>query len=155
MDIISLIIGFAIGVVLVGLAIEIGSKKSTPVDSASKKAKTWSISEISNPKIMAEYLSDVELPKNSKIIVNTYKNKEKLTGLDVREHKGIKGNFIVGDDRALILSGPIRKDEIGFWTVEKEIVQKLNQEFDEKWVEGEKLEFDKNQYSKPFPGKVN
>ena len=155
MYIISLIIGFAIGVVLVGLAIEIGSKKSTPVDSASKKAKTWSISEISNPKIMAEYLSDVELPKNSKIIVNTYKNKEKLTGLDVREHKGIKGNFIVGDDRALILSGPIRKDEIGFWTVEKEIVQKLNQEFDEKWVEGEKLEFDKNQYSKPFPGKVN
>jgi hypothetical protein len=155
MDIISLIIGFAIGVVLVGLAIEIGSKKTTPVNSASKKAKTWSISEISNPKIMAEYLSDVELPKNSKIIVNTYKNKEKLAGLDAREHKGIKGNFIVGDDRALILSGPIRKDEIGFWTVEKEIVQKLNQEFDEKWAEGEKLEFDKNQYSKPFPGKVN
>ena len=153
MDIISLIIGFAIGVILVGLAIEIGSKKTTPVNSASKKAKSWSISEISNPKIMAEYLSDVELPKNSKIIVNTYKNKEMLAGLDVREHKGIKGNFIVGDDRALILSGPIRKDEIGFWTVEKEIVDKLNQEFDDMWAEGEKIEFDKNQYNKALTGK--
>lgn len=155
MDIISLIIGFSIGVVLVGLAMEIGSKKTTPVNSASKKAKTWSISEISNPKIMAEYLSDVELPKNSRVIVNTYKNKEMLAGLDVKEHKGIKGNFIVGDDRALILSGPIRKDEMGFWTVEKEIVQKLNQEFDEMWAEGEKIEPEKNQYNKVLPGKVN
>jgi len=145
MDLISLIIGFGIGVVLVGLAIEIGSKKTTPVSSASKKAKNWSISEISNPKIMAEYLSDVELPKNSKIIVNTYKNKDILNGLDVKEHKGIKGNFIVGDDRALILSGPIRKDEVAFWTVEKEIVQKLNQEFDEMWAEAEKIDFNKKQ----------
>ncbi len=155
MDIISLIIGFIIGVVLVGLAIEIGSKKTTPVTSASKKAKNWSISEISNPKIMAEYLSDVEIPKNSKIIVKTYKNKEMLAGIDVKEHKGIKGNFIVGDDRALILSGPVRKDEIGFWTVEKEIVEKLKQEFDEKWTEGEKMEFEKNQNNKVFSTKVN
>ena len=155
MDVISLIIGFVIGVVLVGLAIEIGSKKATQVSSASKKAKSWSISEISNPKIMAEYLSDVELPKNSKVIVNTYKNKEMLAGLEVREHKGIKGNFIVGEDRALILSGPIRKDEVGFWTVEKEIIEKLNQEFDEMWAEGEKIEFEKNQYNRAFPGKVN
>ena len=155
MDIISLIIGFIIGVVLVGLAIEIGSKKTNPVTSASKKAKTWSISEISNPKIMAEYLSDVEIPKNSKVIVNTYKNKDMLAGIDVKEHKGIKGNFIVGDDRALILSGPVRKDEIGFWTVEKEIVEKLKQEFDEKWTEGEKMEFEKNQNTKVFSTKVN
>jgi len=155
MDVISLIIGFIIGVVLVGLAIEIGSKKTTHVASASKKAKTWSISEISNPKVMAEYLSDIELPKNSKVIVNTYKNKEIFAGLDVREHKGIKGNFVVGDDRALILSGPVRKDEVGFWTVEKDIVDKLNQEFDAMWAEGEKIETEKNQYSKPFPGKVN
>jgi len=155
MDVISLIIGFIIGVVLVGLAIELGSKKATQVTSASKRAKSWSISEISNPKIMAEYLSDIEIPKNSKVIVNTYKNKKLLTGIDVREHKGIKGNYIVGDDRALILSGPIRKDEIAFWTVEKEIVEKLKQEFDQMWTEGEKMEFEKNQNNKVLTGKVN
>jgi len=136
MDIISLVIGFAIGVVVVGLAIEVGMKKSSQIPPASKHTKKWSISEISNPRIMAEYLSDVELPKDSKIIVNRYKDKEMLAGLDVKEHKGIKGNFIVGDDRALILAGPIKKDEVGFWTVEKDIVEKLNQEFDEMWSEG-------------------
>ncbi|MDH7507137.1 MAG: hypothetical protein QHH15_05060, partial [Candidatus Thermoplasmatota archaeon] len=117
--------------------------------------ETWSISEISNPKIMAEYLSDVEIPKNSKIIVNTYKNKDALAGLNVKEHKGVKGNFIIGEDRALILSGPIKKDEVGFWTVEKEIIEKLNQEFDEMWAEAEKIEFNKDQYSRDFLGKVN
>ena len=139
MDIISLVIGFAIGVIVVGLAIEIGVKKTSQASPASKHTKKWSISEISNPRIMAEYLSDVELPKDSKIIVNRYKDKEMLAGLDVKEHKGIKGNFIVGDDRALILAGPIKKDEVGFWTVEKEIVEKLNQEFDEMWSEGTKM----------------
>ena len=142
MDIISLIVGFAIGVVFVGLAIEIGMKKSSQGTPSSQHTKSWKISEISNPRIMAEYLSDVELPKDSKIIVNRYKDKDMLAGLDVKEHRGIKGNFILGDDRALILAGPIKKDEIGFWTVEKEIVQKLNQEFKEMWAEASQMEWE-------------
>lgn len=140
MDIVSLIIGFAIGVIVVGLAIEIGMKKTSQVPPASKHTKSWDISEISNPRIIAEYLSDVELPKDSKIVVKKYKSKEMLAGLDVKEHKGIKGNFILGDDRALILAGPIKKDELGFWTVEKDIVQKLNQEFNEMWAEGSRMQ---------------
>ena len=140
MDIILIIIGFIIGVIFVGLAIEIGMKKSSQSTPSSKHAKSWKLSEISNPRIMAEYLSDIDLPKNSKIIVNRYKNKDMLAGLDVKEHKGIKGNFILGDDRALILAGPIKKDELGFWTVEKDIVQKLNQEFNEMWAEGSRME---------------
>ena len=60
-----------------------------------------------------------------------------LQQLSVRRY--LKSDFIVGDDRALILAGPIKKDEVGFWTVEKEIVEKLNQEFDEMWSEGTKM----------------
>ena len=139
-DIISLIIGFAIGVIVVGIAIEIGMKKTVKTQPASKHTKKWSISEMSNPRIMAEYLGDVELPKNSKIIVNKYKDKEMLVGLNAKKHSKIKGNFIIGDDRALILAGPVKKDEMGFWTVEKEIVEKLNNEFEEMWAQGSKME---------------
>lgn len=138
-DVISLVIGFAIGVVVVGLALEIGLKKSLSITPASKHTKSWDISEITNPKIMAEYLSDVDIPKNSKVIVNKCKNKDILANLDVRENSGIRGNFIVGDDRALILAGPINRNEVGFWTVEKEIVKQLNEEFDEMWEEGTKM----------------
>lgn len=143
MDVISLIIGFIIGVIFVGLAIEIGMKKSSQASPASKHTKKWSISEISNPKVMAEYLNDVDLPKDSKILVNKYKTKATFAGLDVKEHSGIKGNYIVGDDRVLILAGPIKKDEVAFWTVEKDIVQRLNQEFDQMWAQGSKMEPEK------------
>ncbi|UCB58743.1 MAG: hypothetical protein JSV67_00145 [Thermoplasmatales archaeon] len=139
MDIIALILGFFIGVIIVGLAIEIGIKKITGTTPASKHTKTWNVSEISNPKVMAEYLSNVDLPKGSKVLVNKYKDKELLTGLDAREHKGIRGNFIVGDDRALILAGPFKKDEMAFWTVEEDIVIQLNEQFNEKWSEAQDL----------------
>jgi hypothetical protein len=140
MEIISLAVGFIIGVILVGIAIEIGTKKSTHTPQTSKQTKKWSISEISNPKIIAEYLSDVDIPKNSKLLVNNYKDKKRFAGLNVKEHKGLKGNYIVGDDRALILAGPMKKDEVGFWTVEKDIVSNLNREFDEMWSKGTKID---------------
>ena len=139
MDIISLIIGFAIGLVVFGLAVEVGMKKTSKSEPASRHTKKWSISEISNPRIIAEYLGDVEIPKGSKLVVKKYKDKEMFKGLDVKEHSSIKGNFILGDDRALILAGPVKKDEVGFWTVEKDIVDRLNDEFDQLWSEGTKM----------------
>lgn len=142
MDPIALIIGFVIGVVVVSLAIEVGLKKTSKTEPASRHTKKWNISEISNPRIMAEYLGEVELPENSKIIVNKYKDKKMLAGLDVKENSDIKGNFIIGEDRALIIAGPVKKDEVGFWTVEKEIVEKLNNEFDAMWAAGTKMDLE-------------
>jgi hypothetical protein len=63
-----------------------------------------------------------------------------FAGIDVKEHAGIKGNIIIGDDRVLILAGPIKKDEVGFWTVEKEIVEKLNSDFENLWDEATEME---------------
>jgi len=143
MDVVSLIIGFVIGLVVVGIAIELGTKRKPETSPASSHTKKWSISEITNPRVMAEHLGDVEIPKNSKVLVNMYKDKEILKELNVREHEEIKGNFIVGDDRALILAGPVKKDEIGFWTVEKKIVEKLSDEFDEMWAKGTRIQQEK------------
>jgi len=114
------------------------NRLSSRIQSSIPKASlTKSISKV------YKFLSDVDLPKDSKIIVKRYKNKEMLAGLDVKEHNGIRGNYILGDDRALILAGPIKKDELGFWTVEKEIVQKLNQNFNEMWAEGSRMQQEK------------
>jgi len=142
MDIIALIIGFSMGVIVVSIAVEFGMKKTSQVGPASKHTKNWDISEISNPRIMAEYLVDADLPKDSKIVVNKCKDKSMLEGLNAKLHSGIRGNFIIGDDRVLILSGPVKKDEIGFWTVEEDIVQKLNEDFDEMWSSGTTVQFE-------------
>jgi tetrahydromethanopterin S-methyltransferase subunit F len=133
MDIAAFIIGFIIGVISVGVAIELGMRKTVKTQPASRPTHTWSISEISNPRIMAEYLGDIEIPENAKIVVKEYEDENTLEGRNVKKHSGIRGNFILGDDRALILAGPVKKDELGIWTVEKTMLDKLNRYFEDSW----------------------
>lgn len=142
MDILSLFIGFGIGVVVVAIAIEFGTKRTTKQMPSSRRTTDWSLNEIKNPKIMAEYLGNIDIPKQSKVLVNKYKTGRDFNGSFAKRSNGIKGNYILGDDRALILSGPVKHDELGFWTVEKEIVENLNQEFDEMWVKGSKIDIE-------------
>ena len=140
MEIVAILIGFIIGVISVGLAIELGMKKTSSKQPASRPTHKWSIDEISNPRIIAENMGDITLPKNAKVIVNQPQDKEKLMGMDVKTHSGIRGNFILGDDRALILSGPIKDDELGIWTVEKGTLDKLNRYFEDSWSKGSKMQ---------------
>lgn len=141
-EVIWLLIGFVLGVVVVGLAIELGGKKPSDTLPASRHTKSWSISEIANPRIMAETLDSIDIPKNSKILVNQVKNQEMLNGLDFKQYGAIKGNFIIGDDRVLILSGPVKEGAAGIWTVEKEIVEKLNEEFENIWTKADQIELE-------------
>lgn len=141
MDILSLAVGFGIGVVVVAIAIEFGTKKTKEIMPSSRRTVEWNINEIQNPKVMAEYLGDIAIPSQSKVLVNKYRDIDQLKGLNVKRSTMIKGNYILGDDRALILSGPLRDDEAAFWTVEEEIVKKLNQEFNELWINANRIEF--------------
>jgi hypothetical protein len=144
MDVLSVIIGMIIGIVIIGLAIELGMKKISQAQPASRPTHKWSISEISNPRIVAEYMGDMELPKNAKVVVNRYDNKDLFRGMDVKEHTGIRGNYILGDNRALILSGPIKEDELGIWTVEKTLLDKLNRYFEDSWTKAIKMKYEEH-----------
>ena len=133
MDIIALAVGFGIGVIVVAVAIEFGTKKEKTTMPNTRRTIEWSINEFRNPKIMAEYLGNLSIPRSSKVLVHKYKDLERFIGVNARRNTQIKGNFVLGDDRALILSGPMKDGELGFWTVEKEIVNALHEEFDRSW----------------------
>ena len=140
MDIVAILIGFIIGIVTVALAIELGMKKTSNKLPTSRPTHKWSLDEISNPRIIAEYMGDLSIPKNSKVVVNQYKDKDLFVGVQAKEHSGIKGNFILGDDRALILSGPLTENELGIWTVEKGMLEKLNRYFEDSWSKGSRMQ---------------
>ena len=95
---------------------------------------------ISNPRIIAENMGEITLPKNAKVVVNQFEDKNKFVGMEVKEHSGIRGNFILGDDRALVLSGPIKDNELGIWTVEKGMLDKLNRYFEDSWSKGSRMQ---------------
>lgn len=143
-DILSLVVGFLIGVIIVAIAVEFGFKKKTKPMPSSRRTEDWSIDELDNPKVMAEYLGSVMLPKNSKVLVNRFKDKDLMKGLQARRNTQIRGNYILGSDRALILAGPVKQEELGFWTVEKEIVKSLHEEFDRYWHQSDDVSFDES-----------
>jgi len=143
MDMLGILIGFIIGVITVGLAIELGMKKSNRRQPASRPTHKWSIDEITNPRVIAENMGDITLPKDAKVVVNQFDDNYKFAGIDVKKHTGIRGNFILGDDRALILAGPVKNDELGIWTVEKPMLEKLNRYFEDSWSKATRLEQEK------------
>ncbi len=139
MDVVSFILGLIVGVVVVGFAIELGLRRFNRAAPATLPTHKWTLEEIKNPRIIAETMGSIDLPKNAKIVVNDYPNKAMFTGMAVKHHSGIKGNFILGDNRALILSGPIQENELGIWTVEKDMIQKLNRYFEDSWAKATPL----------------
>lgn len=139
MDVIAFVIGLIIGVITVGLAIEIGMRRVNRSQPATRPTHKWSIAEINNPRIIAENMGAIELPKNAKVVVNEYQDGMLLKGLEVKQHSGIRGNYILGDDRALILSGSVKQDELGIWTVEKDMLEKLNKYFNDSWEKASPL----------------
>ena len=139
MDVIAFVIGVIIGIVGVGLALELGMKKTNKTQPASRPTHKWNLSEISNPRIIAEHMGDMDIPKNAKVVVGAFDNKEVFDGMEVKTHSGIKGNFVLGDDRALVLSGPMKQDSLGVWTVEKVMLDKLNKYFEDSWSKASRL----------------
>jgi hypothetical protein len=139
MDVVSFVLGLIVGVVIVGFAIELGLRRFTRGAPATLPTHKWTLDEIKNPRIIAESMGTLTLPKDAKIVVNDYPNKAMFDGMNVKHHSGIKGNFILGDNRALILSGPIQENELGIWTVEKDMMQKLNRYFEDSWAKATPL----------------
>ena len=139
MDPISLLIGFIIGLIAATMAIEFGMRKpveSTAFHSTARLTYMWSLSEIKNPRVVAEYLDKVEVPKNAKIVFKECKDKKILKEIDVRKNEDIRVNFVLGDDRALLLSGPIKEGQMGIWVIDPFILKKLKAEFERLWNKG-------------------
>ena len=126
-NILPIVIGFVIGVITVSMAIELRWRKETPQETC-KLTEEWSLHELKNPLIMAEKLW-VETPENAKILVAS----KSVHRGDVKEHPGVRSNFALGENRALIFTGEIKKGELALWTIDETIMRKLRKEFDQLW----------------------
>ena len=139
MDVISLIVGFVVGIIAVSIAIELSWKKEEVVETC-KIAKRWSISEISNPLIVAEKLK-MDVPRSAKVVVKV----ETAFSKGAKVNPDAYGNFILGNDKALIFSGEIREGQLALRTVDKHILRRLRELFDEFWEgEGEEAATEKS-----------
>ena len=122
------------------MAIELGWKKETSTQTC-KLTDIWSLHELKNPLIVAEKIHIIP-PDNAKVVVaNTILQKG-----NVKKHPGVRGNFALGENRALLFTGEIRRGELALWTIDDTIIKKLRNEFYRLWKDS-----DENPVSAPSP----
>ncbi|MCD6107887.1 hypothetical protein B6U70_01560 [Euryarchaeota archaeon ex4484_162] len=141
MDPLSLLIGFIIGLIAATMAIEFGMRK--PIESTFKSTARltymWSLSEIKNPRLVAEYLDEMMIPKNAKVVFKECSDTKVLEDVSARKNEDIRANFVLGDERALLILGPVREGQMGVWIIDPFILKKLESEFERLWSKGEEL----------------
>lgn len=125
LDVLSLIIGFVVGIIAVSIAIELGWKKQEPTKTY-KMATRWSLNELHRPKIVAEKLK-MDVPAHADVVVQARTSFSK----DAHENPDVTGNFAVGDGKALVFAGEIHPGQLAFRTVDDGIVRRLRERFRE------------------------
>ncbi|HEC94382.1 MAG TPA: hypothetical protein ENI45_00265 [Thermoplasmatales archaeon] len=139
MDILSIVLGIIIGAIVAIMAVGLSAtKKPEKPEPTSRYVENWSLNNLSNPRIVAEYLLDADIPKNARVVVKQCKDTSILKGLDVKYNPNVKGCFALGDDRAIILAGPFKSSEVALINVEKHVLTRLNDVFEDYWEKGVK-----------------
>src|SRR5688500_15491520 len=93
MDVLSTFIGFIIGIVAAGFAVELGLKKLFAPPENSKLTTVWSLSELQSPEIVATSLADgVDVPKSARVVASNKMPPAKKE-FQLRRNAEAKGSF--------------------------------------------------------------
>ncbi len=136
MDTIAFGIGLVVGMVGAAAAIEIGQKWLTKKKITTNLTHFWSISEIDGPVVAAKEIEGVNFPAGTRIVTAAEPDAQTAKRCKVRINKDVDANFVVGSNRALILSGALKPGTAALWTVDEEMIAALKSEFDNLWQGG-------------------
>ncbi len=139
MDLLSIGLGILIGIVVTAFMVEIGMRKILPWGVTSRLTSVWNLNEIKDDKtllIAAEKIENVEIPKNSRVVVKQREGVALLKGTEVVVNPSVHLNFAVGPDRALMFMSSIHPNALTVWTTNEKMVRRLTSEFNRLWMEG-------------------
>ncbi len=135
----SIGIGVLIGIIVTALMVEIGMRKILPWGVTSRLTSVWDLNEIKGNKtllVVAEKIENVEIPKNSRVVVKQREGTALLKGAEVVVNPDAHSNFAVGADRALIFTSSIHPNAFTVWTTNERMIRRLTSEFNKLWMEG-------------------
>lgn len=134
-DIVSALIGFLVGVVASGIAVELGLKKLLSPPDRGKLTTVWSLSELPRPLVVTTGVDDdVKIPSKAKVVTN--RQMPSGTNAEVRSNAQAAGNFAVDaeEDRAILFLGGVQKKALALWTVDDRLIARLRAEFNRLWT---------------------
>lgn len=133
-DVLWTLIGFLIGIVAAGFAVELGLKKFFAPPEASKLTRVWSLKEMGSPLIAATRIDGIQVPTNARLV--TAQNfPGQRDGFELRTNPETGANFAVdaNQPRALIFLDGVRPGSLAVWSVDERLIERLRSEFHRLW----------------------
>jgi hypothetical protein len=136
LDVLSTLIGFLIGIVAAGFAVELGLKKWLAPPQASKLTTVWSLDELKSPEVVATQLGPgLQVPKTARVVTGSSAPPAKKD-FQLRRNGDAHGSFALDSQkpRALLFLGEVKPGALALWTVDEVIIQRLRAEFNRLWT---------------------
>lgn len=136
MDVLSTFIGFVVGLIAAGIAVELGLKKLFAPPDTGKLTSIWSLSELHAPEVVATTLSSaVQVPATARI-VTAANVPPPSKGVQIRRNPEAKACFALDakQPRALLFLGGIEPGSVALWTVDEKLIERLRSEFNRLWT---------------------
>lgn len=133
-EVISMLLGFLIGLVAAGIAVELGLKKFLSSPETGKLTRVWSLSELPSPLVAATLVEGVAVPQGARVLT-TKTLQAPRTGFDLRTSPELHANFAVDAQlpRALLFLDGVRPGGLALWTVDEPLIERLRTEFNRLW----------------------
>lgn len=137
MDLFAFFLGFAVAVVITFFVIYLSMRAKVPVEKSAELASMWSVKELGlEVKGIVESARDIDLPAGSTLVVkdSSYVPQRILNTCEVRTNPEVKGNILIGRNRAFIFSGIMSKSALVVVTEDDDMLLKLLNQFNTLWT---------------------
>lgn len=139
-DLLWLSVGFIVGVAATAFALEVAFRRVRNDEQASL-TKNWTLHELSGddgpPSIVTTSLEGVDVPNRSRVLVapGAKLPSQMAKTCEIRIHEEAKGNFVVGNGKAVFCTGPVKAGTLALETVHPALVSRLERSFESLWVQ--------------------
>lgn len=139
-DLLWLSVGFIVGVAATAFALEVAFRRVRNDERASL-TKDWNLREMTGdegpPSIVTTSLEGIDVPEGSRVLVAPgAKLPSKIARTcEIRLHDDANGNFVVGNGKAVLCTGPVQAGTLALETVHPSLVSRLERSFDSLWVQ--------------------
>jgi hypothetical protein len=136
LDVLSTFVGFLIGIVAAGFAVELGLKKFLSPPPSSKLTTVWSLDELHNPEVAATQLgAGLKVPVTARV-VTAASAPPAMKDYQLRRNSEVYGSFALDAKRprALLFLGDVKPGALALWTVDEALIDRLRADFNRFWT---------------------
>jgi hypothetical protein len=136
MDLFAFFLGFAVGIVIAFFVIYLSMRTRVPVQKSAELVNLWSINELGiDVRGMVESAGDINMPSGSRLVVRDtgYLPAKILNTCEVRTNPNVRGNYLIGPNRAFIFSGIMANTSPVVVTEDDDLLLRLSNDFNSLW----------------------